>query len=97
MLARVAGTGSNNIERIAFGCEQKVVGPAGFDHQRDQTIILVIWGVGAENETNVVAAANACRLGSDTGLLRYFRTKAIIRQTGQAAPIAAYAEGAMSG
>jgi hypothetical protein len=31
------------------------------------------------------------------GLLRYFRTRAIIRQDGLAVPIAAYGEGAMHG
>ena len=67
---------------------------AGAISINDGSLTAAVWD--AENSAFKLSGMGPSRMG-DAGLLRYFRTKAIIRQTGPAAPIAAYAEGAMSG
>ena len=67
---------------------------AGAISINDGSLTAGVWD--AENSAFKLSGMGPSRMG-DAGLLRYFRTRAIIRQTGPAAPIAAYAEGAMSG
>lgn len=66
---------------------------AGAISINDGSLTAGVWD--AENSSFKQSGMGPSRMG-DAGLLRYFRTKAIIRQTGPAAPIAAYAEDAMA-
>jgi succinate-semialdehyde dehydrogenase/glutarate-semialdehyde dehydrogenase len=65
---------------------------AGAISINDGSLTAAVWD--AENESFKFSGMGPSRMG-DKGLTRFFRTKAIIRQNGEAAPIAAYAEGAM--
>ena len=67
---------------------------AGAISINDGSLTAGVWD--AENSAFKLSGMGPSRMG-DAGLLRYFRTRAIMRQTGPAAPIAAFAEGAMSG
>ena len=67
---------------------------AGAISINDGSLTAGVWD--AENSAFKLSGMGPSRMG-DPGLLRYFRTKAIIRQNGQAAAIAAYGEGAMGG
>ena len=67
---------------------------AGAISINDGSLTAGVWD--AENSAFKLSGMGPSRMG-DAGLLRYFRTRAIIRQDGQAAPIAAYGEGAMDG
>jgi succinate-semialdehyde dehydrogenase / glutarate-semialdehyde dehydrogenase len=62
---------------------------AGAISINDGSMTAAVWD--AENESFKQSGMGPSRMG-DRGLTRFFRTKAIIRQTGQAAPIQAYAE-----
>lgn len=75
-------------ERVAERLE------AGAISINDGSLTAGVWD--AENCAFKQSGMGPSRMG-DEGLLRYFRTKAIIRQDGAAAPIGAYAEGAMAG
>lgn len=65
---------------------------AGAISINDGSLTAGVWD--AENESFKQSGMGPSRMG-DRGLTRFFRTQAIIRQNGPAAPIAAYAEGAM--
>jgi succinate-semialdehyde dehydrogenase / glutarate-semialdehyde dehydrogenase len=65
---------------------------AGAISINDGSLTAGVWD--AENASFKQSGMGPSRMG-DAGLLRYFRTKAIIRQDGYAVPIGAYAEGAM--
>ncbi len=65
---------------------------AGAISINDGSLTAGVWD--AENCSFKQSGMGPSRMG-DAGLLRYFRTKAIIRQDGTPMPIAAYAEGAM--
>jgi succinate-semialdehyde dehydrogenase / glutarate-semialdehyde dehydrogenase len=67
---------------------------AGAISINDGSLTAGVWD--AENSSFKQSGMGPSRMG-DAGLLRYFRTKAIMRQNGTAAPIAFYAEGAMDG
>jgi acyl-CoA reductase-like NAD-dependent aldehyde dehydrogenase len=67
---------------------------AGAISINDGSLTAGVWD--AENESFKQSGMGPSRMG-DAGLLRYFRTRAILRQDGPPAPIAAYAEGAMQG
>jgi acyl-CoA reductase-like NAD-dependent aldehyde dehydrogenase len=67
---------------------------AGAISINDGSLTAGVWD--AENESFKQSGMGPSRMG-DAGLLRYFRTRAILRQDGPPAPIAAYAEGAMGG
>jgi succinate-semialdehyde dehydrogenase/glutarate-semialdehyde dehydrogenase len=67
---------------------------AGAVSINDGSLTAGVWD--AENCAFKQSGMGPSRMG-DAGLLRYFRTRAIIRQNGPAAPIAAYGEGAMAG
>jgi succinate-semialdehyde dehydrogenase / glutarate-semialdehyde dehydrogenase len=62
---------------------------AGAISINDGSLTAGVWD--ATNSSFKLSGMGPSRMG-DEGLLRYFRTKAIIRQTGQAAPLAAFAE-----
>ena len=62
---------------------------AGAVSINDGSLTAGVWD--AENSSFKLSGMGPSRMGS-AGLLRYFRTQAIIKQTGQAAAIAAYAE-----
>ncbi len=64
---------------------------AGAISINDGSLTAAVWD--AENSSFKLSGMGASRMG-DTGLTRFFRTRAIIRQNGPAAPIAAYAEDA---
>ena len=66
---------------------------AGAVSINDGSLTSGVWD--AENSSFKLSGMGPSRMGS-AGLLRYFRTQAIIKQTGQAAAIAAYAEGAVA-
>ena len=66
---------------------------AGAISINDGSLTAGVWD--AENCAFKQSGMGPSRMG-DAGLLRYFRTKAIIRQDGQAVPIAAFAERAMA-
>jgi succinate-semialdehyde dehydrogenase / glutarate-semialdehyde dehydrogenase len=55
----------------------------------DGSMTAGVWD--AANSSFKQSGMGPSRMG-DEGLTRFFRTQAIIRQTGQAAPIQAYAE-----
>jgi succinate-semialdehyde dehydrogenase / glutarate-semialdehyde dehydrogenase len=63
---------------------------AGAISINDGSLTAGVWD--AENESFKQSGMGPSRMG-DKGLTRFFRTQAIIRQDGPAAPIAAYAEG----
>lgn len=65
---------------------------AGAISINDGSLTACVWD--AENSSFKLSGMGPSRMG-DAGLLRYFRTRAIIRQNEQAAPIAAYAEGSV--
>jgi acyl-CoA reductase-like NAD-dependent aldehyde dehydrogenase len=65
---------------------------AGAISINDGSLTAAVWD--AENESFKQSGMGPSRMG-DRGLTRFFRTQAIIRQNGDPAPIAAYAEGAM--
>lgn len=67
---------------------------AGAISINDGSLTAGVWD--AENCAFKLSGMGPSRMG-DAGLLRYFRTRAIIRQDGQAAPIAAFGEAAMGG
>ena len=67
---------------------------AGAISINDGSLTAGVWD--AENSAFKLSGMGPSRMG-DAGLLRYFRTRAIMRQNGPAAPIAAYGEGAMAG
>ncbi len=67
---------------------------AGAISINDGSLTAAVWD--AENTAFKLSGMGPSRMG-DAGLLRYFRTRAIMRQTGAAASIAAYAEGATTG
>ncbi len=62
---------------------------AGAISINDGSMTAAVWD--AENSSFKMSGMGPSRMG-DAGLTRFFRTQAIIRQTGQAAPIQAYAE-----
>ena len=62
---------------------------AGAISINDGSLTAGVWD--AENCAFKQSGMGPSRMG-DAGLLRYFRTRAIIRQTGPAAPLAAYSE-----
>ena len=62
---------------------------AGAVSINDGSLTAAVWD--AENSSFKQSGMGPSRMG-DAGLLRYFRVKAILRQDGAAAPIAAYAE-----
>ncbi len=62
---------------------------AGAISINDGSMTAGVWD--AENSSFKMSGMGPSRMG-DAGLTRFFRTQAIIRQTGQAAPIQAYAE-----
>lgn len=62
---------------------------AGAISINDGSMTAGVWD--AENSSFKLSGMGPSRMG-DAGLTRFFRTRAIIRQTGQAAPIQAYAE-----
>jgi succinate-semialdehyde dehydrogenase / glutarate-semialdehyde dehydrogenase len=64
---------------------------AGAISINDGSLTAAVWD--AENSSFKLSGMGASRMG-DTGLTRFFRTRALIRQNGPAAPIAAYAEDA---
>ena len=66
---------------------------AGAVSINDGSMTAGVWD--AENEAFKQSGMGPSRMG-DRGLTRFFRTKAIIRQNGPAAPIAAYGEGGMA-
>jgi acyl-CoA reductase-like NAD-dependent aldehyde dehydrogenase len=66
---------------------------AGAISINDGSMTAGVWD--AENSSFKLSGMGPSRMG-DSGLLRYFRIKALIRQNGQPAPIAAYAEDAPS-
>lgn len=63
---------------------------AGAISINDGSLTAAVWD--AENESFKQSGMGPSRMG-DKGLTRFFRTQALMRQHGQAAPIAAYAEG----
>ncbi len=67
---------------------------AGAISINDGSLTAAVWD--AENTAFKLSGMGPSRMG-DAGLLRYFRTRAIMRQTGAVASIAAYAEGATTG
>ena len=64
---------------------------AGGVSLNDGSLTSMVWE--AEKSSFGASGLGPSRMG-DSGLLRFFRRQAIIRQHGEAAPIAAYAEGA---
>jgi acyl-CoA reductase-like NAD-dependent aldehyde dehydrogenase len=70
-------------ERVAEQLE------AGAISINDGSLTAGVWD--AENEAFKQSGMGPSRMGN-TGLLRYFRTKALIKQTGEAAPLAAFSE-----
>jgi succinate-semialdehyde dehydrogenase / glutarate-semialdehyde dehydrogenase len=62
---------------------------AGAISINDGSLTAAVWD--AENASFKQSGMGPSRMGNE-GLTRFFRTRAIIRQTGQAAPIQAYAE-----
>lgn len=64
---------------------------AGAISINDGSLTAGVWD--AENSSFKLSGMGPSRMG-DSGLLRYFRTKALIRQNGSPLPIAAYAEDA---
>jgi acyl-CoA reductase-like NAD-dependent aldehyde dehydrogenase len=75
-------------EAVAFGERLE----AGAISINDGPLTAGVWD--AENCSFKQSGMGPSRMG-DAGLIRFFRTQAIIRQTGPALPIAAYAEEAM--
>ncbi|MFN5818829.1 MAG: aldehyde dehydrogenase family protein, partial [Novosphingobium sp.] len=67
---------------------------AGAISINDGSMTAGVWD--AENCSFKQSGMGPSRMG-DAGLYRYFRVKAIMRQNGEAAPIAAYAEQAVAG
>lgn len=63
---------------------------AGAISINDGSLTAAVWD--AENEAFKQSGMGPSRMG-DKGLTRFFRTQALLRQDGAAAPIAAYAEG----
>jgi acyl-CoA reductase-like NAD-dependent aldehyde dehydrogenase len=57
----------------------------------DGSLTSMVWE--AEKSSFGLSGLGPSRMG-DNGLLRFFRRQAIIRQSGEAAPISAYAEDA---
>jgi succinate-semialdehyde dehydrogenase / glutarate-semialdehyde dehydrogenase len=77
---------------IGDAAEAEVVGAqlqAGAISINDGSMTAGVWD--AENESFKQSGMGPSRMG-DRGLTRFFRTQAIIRQNGPAAPISAYAE-----
>jgi acyl-CoA reductase-like NAD-dependent aldehyde dehydrogenase len=72
-------------EAEAVGCRLNVGGVS----LNDGSLTSMVWE--AEKSSFGASGLGPSRMG-DSGLLRFFRRQAIIRQSGEAAPIAAYAE-----